>query len=116
MAEGVIMGRFKLAKKINALRMTWATLTHGYEFRSEYALKIARIRGGPKRTNEKLGSISANHHHPLQLRDGAVSTCHVFGVKVVIGTHNLNNIQSPSIALAMVVFFYQYHLGLVQQT
>lgn len=116
MAEVAIMGRFQLAKNINAVRMAWATLIYGYEFRPEYALKIARIRGGPKRTNEKLNSISTNHHHSLQLRDGAVSTRHVFGVKVVIGTHTLDAVQSPSITLAIVVFFDQDDLCLMQQT
>ena len=60
--------------------------------------------------------LFACHHSTLQLRDGAISTRHVFCVQVVIGTHTLDAIQSPGIALAVFVFFNQHDLGLVQQT
>ena len=60
--------------------------------------------------------LFASHDRTLQLGYGTIGACHVFGVQVVIGTYTLDAVESPGVALAVIVLFDEYYLCLMQQT
>jgi hypothetical protein len=100
-------------------------IAHGHSHAgATRAIKIAQVleerllRVPFANDQQRFSNLMSFAHHRIrsQLGDGPVSTRHVFGIQIVIGTNTLDAVQSPGIALAVIVFFHEYHLRLVQQT